>query len=37
MKAIAPKKGIYQFEDDEIRILKNVAIQHLNPGQHFSM
>ncbi len=37
MKAIAPKEGIYQFEDDEIRILRNVVIQHFNPGQHFSM
>jgi hypothetical protein len=37
VKIISEKDGIYQFEDDEIRIIRNVIIQHFNPVQHFSM
>ena len=37
MEIISKIDGIYQFDDDEIRILRDIVIQHFNPVQHFSM
>ena len=35
MKIISAKDGIYQFEDDEIRNIRNIITQHFNPVQRF--